>query len=112
MVSVQAALAGPVAPGGAGVVGGAGGVPVAAVLGPTDQGAAPDASSLKALEAAVQQLQAMALSPGGSSRKPEDKKKKKKSRKNKKKKRSRSSSRSSASSNEFVELVRKDVLDP
>jgi hypothetical protein len=91
-----------------------GGVPVAAVLGPTDQGAAPDASSLKALEAAVQQLQAMALSPGGSSRKPEDKKKKKKSRKNKKKKkkRSRSSSRSSASSNEFVELVRKDVLDP
>ena len=99
LVSVQAALAGPVAPGGAGVVGGAGGVPVAAVLGPTDQGAAPDASSLKALEAAVQQLQAMALSPGGSSRKPEDKKKKKKSRKSKKKKkRSRSSSRSSASS--------------
>ena len=37
LVSVQAALAGPVAPGGAGVVGGVGGVPVAAVLGPTDQ---------------------------------------------------------------------------
>lgn len=34
LVSVQAALAGPVAPGGAGVVGGAGGVPVAPVLPP------------------------------------------------------------------------------
>lgn len=90
---------GPIAPGGAGGAAAAvGAQPVVPALG-VGGGSDPASTQvdLKALESAVNQLQAMALSPASSSRKKDKDKKRKKDKKSKKKKKKKS--RSSTSSN-------------
>ena len=111
LVPLIPAAGGPIGPGGGGGAAVAPAVPGGAGLGiappgPADGGPGP-AMDLKQLEAAVQQLQTMALNPSNASGKPKKKKKKKKKsdrkqdkkKKKKKKKRSGSSSSSSSSSN-------------
>jgi len=101
LIAITATLGGPVAPGGAAGAVGGGGVPVGGGLG---IGGGHQTSSypadLRALEAAVQQLQSMAISPSRKSEGNKKKKKKKKSKKSRKghRKSSRSSSSSSSSS--------------
>lgn len=105
LVPLPAVGAAPLAPGGAGVVPGGG----VAGLGPQGSGSAPTSEELKALEKAVQQLQAMAISSeeerkkGRKKDKEKDRKKSHKSdkkdrKRKKKKKKKRSSSTSSSSS--------------
>eukprot|EP00435_Cladocopium_sp_Y103_P062484 s896_g24.t1 len=93
--------AGPVAPGGVAgggalALGNAGALALG--LGNAAEASSPKHPDLKALENAVQQLQAMALSPSNSNRGRDKSKKKKKDRKKKKKKKKRSGSSSSTSS--------------
>eukprot|EP00435_Cladocopium_sp_Y103_P036094 s2046_g9.t1 len=88
---------GSIGPGGAGGGALAVGNPGAPALGIGDGGQNVQSADLKALEAAVQQLREMAISPSNSSRKKEKTKKKRKDKK-KKRKKSSSSSRSSRGS--------------
>ena len=97
-------LPGPIGPGGAGGGGSlAGAAPVVPALGLGGNGdnQNPSIPNLKALESAVQQLQALALSPANSTKsrdRSKKRKKDKKKKKRKKKKRSGSSSSSTSSS--------------
>eukprot|EP00435_Cladocopium_sp_Y103_P045104 s1029_g12.t2 len=98
LVAINAALGGPVAPGGAAVVAGGANAPVGGGLGLGGAGNQSNQTNIQALEAAVQQLQAMALSPSNS-HKSSKKKKKKKSKKDRKDKKRKKSSSSGSTSN-------------
>ena len=98
LVAINAVLGGPVAPGGVGVAAGVANAPVGGGQGLAAGSGQPNQSNIQALEAAVQQLQAMALSPA-SSQKLSKKKKKKKSKKDRKEKKRKKSSSSSSTSN-------------